>query len=88
MSYHFGRLGLPALSVQTSVGRGRNAIDAISGLPLSDNEETDITIDYRPQQGKLEGLWIRLRTADVSRMDPANDSKDVRLIINYDFAML
>lgn len=88
LSYHFGRIGLPALSVQTSFGRGRNAIDAITGLPLSDAEETDITIDYRPQQGKLEGLWIRLRMADVSRMDPANDRTDVRLIINYDFAML
>ena len=88
LSYHFGRVGLPGLSVQTNFGRGRNAIDAITGLPLSDDEEDDVTIDYRPQQGKLEGLWIRLRTADVSRMDPASDRSDVRLIINYDFAML
>ena len=88
LSFHFGRVGVPGLSLQTNFGRGRNAIDAITGLPLSDDEEDDITIDYRPEQGKLAGLWIRLRTADVSRMDPANDRNDVRLIINYDFAML
>ena len=88
LSYHFGRVGLPGLSLQTNFGRGRNAIDAITGLPLSDDKEDDVTIDYRPQQGKLEGLWIRLRTADVSRMDAATDRNDVRLIINYDFAML
>ncbi len=88
MSFHFGRVGLPGLSLQTNFGRGRNAIDAITGLPLSDDEEDDVTIDFRPEQGKLEGLWIRLRTADVSRMDPATDRNDVRLIINYDFAML
>ena len=47
-----------------------------------------VDIDYRPQQGKLEGLWIRLRTANATRMDPTRDRRDVRLIINYDFAML
>ena len=88
LSFHFGRAGLPGLSLQTNFGRGRNAIDAITGLPLSDDKEDDVTIDYRPPQGKLEGLWIRLRTADVNRMDPATDRNDVRLIINYDFAML
>ena len=87
-TYDFGRIGLPGFSLQMNLAAGKDAVDSATGIRLDDNSEQNFTIDYRPEQGKLAGLWIRFRRASADRMDPGADRRDYRLIIRYDFAML
>lgn len=87
LSYHFGRVGIPGLSIQVNRARGRDAIDPFSGIALADETETDLTIDYRPQRGPLQGLWLRFRHADGDRDDPMADREDSRVILNYDLPL-
>lgn len=78
LSYDFGKLGLEGLSASVKYGRG----DAPDFSP--DQEELDITLDYRPGQGRLSGLWLRLRAAWVDQHGAgAQDLKDYRVILNY-----
>jgi len=84
LSYNFRRLGLPSLSLQFNVARGEGALDAATGLRLPDDAEKDLTLDYRPAAGVLEGLWVRLRVAEADRMSASADRNDVRLIVNYE----
>jgi hypothetical protein len=87
LSYHFGRIGIPGLSIQLNRARGMDALDPVSGLGLADENETDLTIDFRPPSGPLQGLWIRFRRADGDRGDPVADRKDSRIIVNYDLPL-
>ncbi len=72
------------MSLQFNVARGENALDAATGLRLPDDAEKDLTLDYRPAAGVLEGLWVRLRVAEADRMSASADRSDVRLIVNYE----
>ena len=51
--------------------------------------ELDLTLDYKPGAGMLKGLWFRLRGAFVDQDgSAANDLRDIRFIVNYDFSIL
>ena len=78
LSYDFGNLGLEGLSGSVKYGRG----DTPDFSP--DQDELDITLDYRPEQGPLSGLWLRLRASTVNQHGAgAKDLKDYRVIVNY-----
>ena len=53
-------------------------------------QEWDITIDYRPKDGYLEGFWLRFRRAQVNQSEGllSNDSVDYRVILNYEIQFL
>jgi hypothetical protein len=57
-----------------------------SGLP--DENEYDMTIDYRIEKGPLRGMWVRLRNAYVDFSSGGGSSNNVRLIINYPLSLL
>jgi hypothetical protein len=63
-----------------------------SGVNASpDQEEFDITVDYRFQTPLLEGLWLRARAAFVVEDDDvagASDVDDIRVILNYELPIL
>jgi len=87
LSYNFKELGLPGLSFFTNyaVGvtpdRGRNA--------SPDQNEWDVTFDYRFQSPALNKLWLRLRWASLDQSGPgAVDVDDTRIILNYDWRLL
>ena len=69
-----------------SYARGYHAEDASTGNSLRDNEEFDLTLDYRPEQTLFRGTWLRLRTAVLN---PGTDRRvvDVRLIFNWTFSV-
>lgn len=46
-----------------------------------------LTLDYRPQAGVLEGLWVRLRGAWADFEDGAS-AWNTRLIVNYSLPLL
>ena len=52
-----------------------------SGLP--NENEWDITFDYRIEKGPLRGIWVRGRYAHVHFDSGGGHSNNVRLIINY-----
>ena len=90
--YDFGELGIEGLSVFTKYARGYNAESSISGLAgeaLPDQEEFDITLDYRLKKGPLKNLWPRFRYAFLNQDGRETvDSDNIRIILNYDIPIL
>jgi len=70
-----------------NVTRGSNARDPIANTPLPDATETSFTIDYRPRAGLAEGVWLRLR-AGKAEDDNGHETRNVRLIANYNLSLL
>jgi hypothetical protein len=87
VSYHFARLGLPDVSTVVSYTSGQNAKNVETGSSLPDREEVDLTLDYRPSEGRLRGLWLRAR-ASFLEDDPGGTTSEFRLILNYDLPLL
>ena len=82
VSYRLDALALPSWSFVVNHVAGKGARDPISHVSVSDRRETDVTIDFRPQQGELDGLWLRLRYADAT--DGARNLAQWRLTLNYE----
>lgn len=85
LSQNFAVIGRPDFSLIVNYTKGRNAKTAVGGA-LPDTEEIAITADFRPQEGFLKGLWLRIRYADGDRGSPLADRRDVRVILNYTLA--
>jgi hypothetical protein len=81
-SYRLDALGLPSWSFVVNHVEGEAARDFLSHDALDSRRETDITIDYRPKRGNLDGLWLRLRYAEGA--DGARKLAQWRLILNYE----
>jgi hypothetical protein len=79
--------GRPAWSGDVSIGHGYDARQEESLVDLPSVNEVDITIDYRPQSGPLNGLWWRVRYAES---ESSNDirRRNIRLILNYELPVL
>ena len=92
VSYDFSELGIEGLSAFTKYARGYNAESSIPGLvreALPDQEEFNITFDYRLKEGPLKNLWLRFRYAFLNQDGPAAvDSDNIRIILNYDIPLL
>ena len=86
LSYHFKRLGLEGLSAYTNYAYGNTPDHGSIASP--DQSEWDITVDYKPQQPLLDGLWLRLRRASVNRDNSGEDLTDYRIILNYEMQFL
>ena len=88
LSFHFDAIGLPDWSFNASHIRGKDAIEDNSFLPLGDIRETDITLDYKPEHGRLRGLWFRVRYARLKEDGEGEVANQVRIILNYSFNIL
>jgi hypothetical protein len=88
LSYHFDAIGLPDWSINASHIRGRDALEDKSFLPLGDIRETDFTLDYKPEHGRLRGLWLRMRYARLKEDNRGEVANQVRIILNYSFNIL
>jgi hypothetical protein len=76
------------LSVTLNFARGTDAVDPAARSGLPDENEYDMTIDYRIEKGPLRGMWVRLRNAYVDFSSGGGSSNNVRLIINYPVSLL
>jgi hypothetical protein len=76
------------LSVTFNFARGTDAVDPATKSGLPDENEYDITVDYRIEKGPLRGMWVRLRNGYVDFSNGGGSSNDVRLIINYPLSLL
>jgi hypothetical protein len=86
-AYDFSRIGLAGISgfVNYTVG---DTPDSGSNASV-DTDELDLTLDWKPKDGRLDGLWLRGRMAVINAAGPrAMDQVDFRIILNYDFNLL
>jgi hypothetical protein len=89
VSYDFAHLGVEGLSAFLQLGIGRGAKLPDQGLSGLDETEFDLTLDYKIPEGRLKGLWLRLRGASALIDAPGQDTaRQVRFIINYDLPLL
>ncbi len=83
LSYDFSHVGMDGLSSFVNYANGNTSAAS------PDEEEFDITVDYRFKKDFLKGLWIRLRYAYVDQDGPEGvDVKDFRAILNYELSIL
>jgi outer membrane porin, OprD family len=82
VSYRLDDLGLHGWSLVLNHVEGHGAQNPVQHAYLADHRETDLTVDYRPQRGALEGLWLRLRYAHGS--EGCRNLHQWRAIFNYE----
>ena len=82
LSYTFSRFGLDGLSAFSNFVDSDTPDNGSAASP--DQQELDITVDYRFPGELLKGLWIRARAAFVDQDGTgADDINDYRVILNY-----
>ena len=87
LSYDFGFLGIDGLSAYAKYVNG-NTPDSGS-IASPDQQEVDLTVDYRIKKGALKHLWLRFRSAVLDQDGPnAQDAQQLRLILNWDLPIL
>ena len=82
LSQNFETYGLPGVSVTLNYTKGSDAVSAL-GVRLDDEDEFNVTADYRPEKGLLKGLWFRIRYGELDRGAPTANRRDLRIIVNY-----
>ena len=81
-SSHFADFGLPEWAATVHVVNGTDNVDADTGAELPDEIEVNFNVDFKPQ-GKLKGLWVRLRYIYVDFDSGGGHRWNTRIIINY-----
>jgi hypothetical protein len=86
-TYDFGRVGPGDLSTFANVVSGTTPDAGPNASP--DETEYDLTLDWRLKEGWPKNLWLRVRAAyiDQDEREGGDDFVDVRLIVNYSFAV-
>jgi hypothetical protein len=86
-NYNFQRVGPGELSLFANIVSGDTPDSGPVASP--DEIEFDLTVDYRIKEGAAENLWLRFRAAFVDQDESVNgdDFIDLRLIVNWDFAL-
>ena len=85
VSYDFAGLGVDGLSVIA------NFVAGFNGKFLGerrDEQEVDVTIDYRVKKGLLKGFWLRVRGSWLTEESTSRDGTDLRVILRYDFTVI
>lgn len=85
VSYDFTSVGLQSLSVILNFVA---SVDGKHAHGRDDAQEIDLTLDYRPKQGRLKGLWLRARGSWLNEESANRDGTDIRVILRYDFPVI
>ena len=89
LSYDFKSLGLEGVTAYTLFVHGWGRINSSTGDSVPNENEWDADIQWRPQWKFLNGLWLRVRYANVHQYEePKNTINDFRVIVNYDLPLL
>ena len=80
VSWQLDNFGLPSWSGFVNYAWG-NTPDGPFGSP--DQEELNVTLDFRREFGPLENLWLRFRVARNDRNQGGDDRLDFRIIANH-----
>lgn len=86
-SVDFAELGASGLSASAVYAAGSDRIDAASGAPIPDRNETDIRADYRFAKGHpLAGLVATFRYSWLRQDGAPQTQTQARVIVNYPFS--
>jgi len=88
LSYNTDFFSSLGLSSYINIAHGTDAKDPMTGADLPDRTEYNLTVDYKPPLGLLQGLWLRLRYAQLDIEGDGETVRDIRIIMNYDFPIL
>ncbi len=87
LSFDFSKLSVEGLSAFAKYAHGNTPDSGTHASP--DQEELDFTVDYEIKEGRLKGLWLRLRAAFLNQNGfAANDVEDFRIILNFPLQIL
>jgi hypothetical protein len=87
LSYDFKDY-VKGFSTAFNFARGTDAVNPSTQSGVPDENEWDITFDYRIQEGPLSGIWLRLRDAYVNFNNGGGHSNNVRLVVNFPLPFL
>lgn len=83
LSYDLAEIGLKGVSAFGNYVWGFNAVDPTTGLDIPNQDELDLTLEYRRiEDGWLNGLGFRLRAALIEE-EGGRSLEDYRVIVNY-----
>lgn len=82
---YFSSMGLSSF---VNIAHGWDGRIATEGINLPDRTEYNLTVDYKPPSGTLQGLWVRLRWAHLDIERDGKTVRDVRLIVNYQLPLI
>ncbi len=71
--------------VQYAQGNGGRVF---AGAPGDDEREFDLTVDYRIEEGRFRGLWLRVRGSVLHRDGAPSRAYQGRVILNYTLPVL
>ena len=87
LSYDFGRIGLKGLGGFVNYAQGYTP-DLPSG-PTPDEQEIDVTLDYRIGSGMFKELSLRARYGYMNQWGPgAQNAQEVRVTVNFPINLL
>ena len=87
MSTNFRYFDLKGLGAYFNYAVGNTPDSGRNASP--DQKEFDLTLEYRREEGLLEGLSMRLRYAKLNQDGiDSNDISDLRAIVNYTLPLM
>jgi hypothetical protein len=87
-SYDFRSLGLRDLSAFVNFARGTGGRDIQLGVDQANEQEVNLTLDYKITEGRWRGFWFRVRGSLLRRDRAERDAREVRVVLNYDLPIL
>jgi hypothetical protein len=89
LSYDFTRLGLEGVTAYTLFVHGWGRINPATRESVSNENEWDVDVQWRPKWKFLKGLWFRVRYAYVHQYEGDRSTlNDFRVIVNYNLPLL
>jgi hypothetical protein len=84
-NHTIGRVGPGDLSLIANIASGKTPNTGPLATP--NENEYDLTVEYRIKEGPAKNLWLRFRSAFIDQDEKfdGDDFLDLRLIINWDF---
>ena len=86
-NHTFRRVGPGDLSLFANIATGKTPDTGPVATP--DENEYDLTVDYRIKEGPAKAFWLRLRSAFIDQDEQAggDDFLDLRPIVNWDLPL-
>jgi outer membrane OprD family porin len=84
IAHDFGTVGLSGLSVGAWYTHGWGAINASTGSGIPNQNELDLWIQYRPTEGPLKGLRLKVQYGSVWQQGNVRDPQpELQVVIDY-----
>ncbi len=82
--YAFSSAGFSGLSIGAWFTRGSDAIEATSNLEIPARSELDLWVQYRPTEGRFQGLRVKTQYANIWQEGNARDTQpELRVVVDY-----